>query len=100
MTRFLFAAGAFALITAAVVTAQNQSTPQPVPAQPPAAAGQPGVKTGGQAGGAGQFGQPARPLATRLTQAEEEVELLEAQRDTRKAHVRAAEVAVEIARVI
>src|SRR5262249_55743753 len=46
-------------------------------------------------------GQPAltKAMATRIAAAEEEVELLEAQRDTRKAYVRAAEVAVEIARV-
>jgi hypothetical protein len=94
MKALLFAAVACALITAAVVTAQNQPAPRPVPAaQPPAVPAVPALPK------AAQPAQP-RPLpvsAAVMLNYEENVELYEAQRDARKAYVRAAEVAVKSA---
>jgi hypothetical protein len=86
MKPFLFAAVACALITTAVVTAQNQPPapqPNPVPqAQPQPKAAQP---------------RPLPVSPTVMMNYEENVELYEAQRDARKAYVRAAEVAVKSA---
>ncbi len=85
MKHFLFAAGALGLV-AACAAAQNPATPPAQPAvQPKAVPAQPGG-----------FGT-ARVTAARMAQLEEEVETLEAHRDVRKAHVKAAGVAVKAA---
>ena len=85
MRQVLFAAVAAVLAAAVVTTAQEKPAPTPEPAQPkavPAPAVQPL--------------QP-RPIApARVAALEEEVETLEANRDVKKAYVRAAEVAVKL----
>lgn len=99
MKRFLLAGGVFVLVVAVTVAqdtkpAQPPANPiQPKAVQPKAGQIQP-VLPGGAA-------QPAlsKAAANRIAAAEEEVETLEAHRDTRNAHVRAAEVAVEMTRV-
>lgn len=94
MKGFLFASGALALLIATTATAQER----PQPAQPPAKAAQPERR-------ANPFGQPdrgfpsARVTATRMATLEEEFELVEAQRDVRRAHVQAAEVGVRAAEI-
>jgi len=101
MKRFLPAVAALALV-AAFATAQDQDPAKPAdpkqPAQPKAAGGfgkvaQPEPK-------ANPFGTAIRPVsATVLLSYEENLELLEAQRDTKRAHVRAADVAVKLAEI-
>jgi len=83
MRRLLFAFTAFALTGVLVATAED---PKPLPAQPPAV--QPKAIQPGQP-------RPILVTATKMAQLEEEYETLEAQRDVRKAYVKAAEVAVE-----
>src|SRR5262245_29842502 len=92
MKRFLSAFAAFALVGAAVATAQDPAKPaQPAPkvlpaAQPKAVQIQPGIQPGA-----------VRVTAAKMAQLEEEFETLEANRDVRKAFVKAAEVAVKAA---
>jgi len=100
MKQFLFAAGVFALVVASVAVADD-----PRPTQPPA---DPAGK--GQAKKArpvetqpdpkaNPWGTTIARVAPRIMAMEEEVETLEAQRDVRKAYVRAAEVGVKSAEV-
>ena len=101
MKRFLFAAGAFALVAAAVTFAQDTKPDQPPARRATAQLGQ------GKAARPVEFqpepkGSPGGTTTTRITPAkmatlEEEFELIEAHRDVRKAHVRAAEVGVKAA---
>jgi hypothetical protein len=96
MKQFLFAAAAFVLTGAIVASAQDVKPAQPNPAQPKAVqpkAVQPKVLPV----------QPVQPrpvavTAARMAQLEEEVETLEAHRDVKKAHMRAAEVGVAAAK--
>lgn len=81
MKRFVIVGGALALVVA-VSLGQD-----PRPAQPPAVQVQP------------KLAPITKAVANRISAAEEEVETLEAQRETRKAHARAAEVGVQIAQV-
>jgi hypothetical protein len=95
MRRFFLALGVFALGGVGVVVADNQPAspvqPQPVPLQP--APLQPGVM------------QPNQPMMmfpgnpAMIPRLEEDLELLEAQRDTKKAYVKAAEVGIKVADV-
>ena len=112
MKRFVFVAGVIALISAAMAMAQDPAQPE-VPAgkgkgQPDRVKGKgAGLPAELQPGGGFQptpkdttWGTaPSRLAATRLASMEEEVETLEAHRDTKKAIVRAAEVAVKSAEV-
>lgn len=90
MKRFVFVAGVLALVIAATLAPKAES----VQVKPPAAPIRP-VQPGGAV--------PAQPLpkaaANRIAAAEEELETLEAQRDVRKAYIKAAEVAVEMVRM-
>lgn len=97
MKRFLFATGVFALVVASVALAQD---PKPDPAQPEPKAAKAAKAVVGKAV---QL-QPAQPGIIRVTpakmaQLEEDFETLEAHRDVRKAHVRAAEVAIKAAEI-
>ena len=97
MSRFLFSIGAIAVFTSTVIIAQDPPPTTSRPAQPPAKAGRPEPK-------ANPFspdrGFPSTRLsATRMAALEEEFELLEAQRDVRRAHIRAAEIGVKSAMV-
>lgn len=110
MKRFLLATGAFALVVGFAV-AQNarprddrgRDTRPGARVDPRAQFGGKGDQFPGQPDqkGAQPFGPFGRlsPAAARriLPQYEEELELVEAQRDIRKAHVRAVEVAVKAA---
>jgi len=112
MKRFVFVAGVIALISAAMAMAQDPAQPE-VPAgkgkgQPDRVKGKgAGLPAELQPGGGFQptpkdttWGPASSRLAsTRLASMEEEVETLEAHRDTKKAIVRAAEVAVKSAEV-
>jgi hypothetical protein len=94
MNRFLLAAGVFALALALSASAQDTKPGDPKQTTQPKVGGfgrtQPDAKFG-----------TTRPSfsATLVMTYEENVELLAAQRETRKAHVAAAEVAVKIAEV-
>jgi hypothetical protein len=97
MTRFVFALGWLAFLTTTMVVGQDPPPATTRPAQPPAKATRPDPK-------GNPFGQPdrgfvPRATATRLALLEEAFELLEAQRDVRRAHIRAAEVGVRSALV-
>ena len=103
MKGFLFAAGALALILPAATT-QNQ----PEPAQPPAKREGRDTRPARPAPNQPQgfpnnpWGDTARNASSRLSAAritslQDEIELVEAQRDVRRAHVRAAQVAVRAA---
>jgi opacity protein-like surface antigen len=102
MKRFLFAAGVFALVVASVAVADD-----PKPTQPPTDPAGKGVakKARPVESQPDSKGNPwAQSGFTRVTPArmatmEEEVQTLEAQRDVRKAYVRAAEVGVKGAEV-
>jgi hypothetical protein len=112
MKRFLLAAGTFALVVGLAVGQDRggrddrRKAPKGI-GEPPAGgklqfggkdfpfAGQPDSKN---AAPFATWGRPSPAAARRLLpQYEEELELTEAQRDIRKAHVRAAEVAVKAA---
>lgn len=110
MKRFLFAAGAIALVVGLAIGQDRGGRDDRRKA--PKGAGQPPAGGQLQFGSGGFPGQPDQtgfrgfttrisPAAARrmLPQYEEDVELIEAQRDIRKAHVRAAEVAVKSAEV-
>lgn len=88
MKRFLFAAGAFALVGLSAATAEDPKPAQPAqPTQPKAVQVRP-VQP-----------QPLpaiRVAPATLTNYEENVELLEVQRDAKKAFIKAAEVAVRM----
>lgn len=112
MKRFFFAASAIALVVGLAI-GQDRGRPDDRrkaakgSGEPPAAGqvqfggANPGFPGQPDPRGATPFGQGFRvsPTVARrmLPQYEEEVELIEAQRDIRKAHVRAAEVAVKAA---
>jgi hypothetical protein len=96
MKGFLFASGALALVIATTAMAQDRPA-QPQPAQPPAKAARPGQFQPDRGFPADRGFSTARVTATRLAALEEEFELTEAQRDVRRAHVRAAEVGVKSA---
>jgi hypothetical protein len=101
MKRFLFPAGALAIVCATAATGQERPATQPQPAQPPAKAArgqfQPEPKSGTKSG---TWGAPlTRMTPARLSTLEEEFELVEAQRDVRRAHVMAAEVGVRAAEI-
>ena len=110
MNRFLFAASAIALVVGLAIGQdrgrQDDKRKSTKGSGDPPAAGNFGGGQGafpGQPDARGGFPFAGRmsPAAARrmLPQYEEEVELIEAQRDIRKAHVRAAEVAVKSAEV-
>jgi hypothetical protein len=84
MKRLTFAAAALAAVGLAAAAAQDPTAP-PQPGRKAIPFAQPQLQP-----------QPARlPAASRLAQAEEEFETLEAHREVRKAYVRAAEVGVK-----
>ncbi len=99
MKRFLSASAVFALLVASVANAEDPKPAQPE--QPPAKAvggfgkaAQPGEK------GTNPFGTAtARTTAAKVALYEEEVETLEANREVRKAFVRAADVGIKFAEV-
>jgi hypothetical protein len=109
MKSYLFAAAAFAMIVATVGLAQEVKPPPGKGGDEPAKAsdkaltkgnpfgGQPDRKFGGEPGfkgpGGGDFSTALmRVTATKMATLEEEFETIEAHRDVRRAHVRAAEV--------
>ncbi len=107
MNRFLFALGVFAIagLTIATVTlAMDDPKPPPQPEQPPAKA-----NPIGGFGKAGGFQPPdrtstfstltTRNAATKAALYEEEVETLAANREVKKAIVRAAEIAIKGAEI-
>ncbi len=93
MTRFLFACAALAFATTVVAVEDPKPQPEPQPAQPRVVPVQPkGIQV---RPAPAQPIQPGRILGgNRIAAIEEEIEVLEAQRDVRKAYVKAAEVAV------
>jgi hypothetical protein len=97
MKQLLLAAGVVALVVASGSTGQDPKPGDPKqPAQPKAGGFGKKAQTEPKAGGFGT----SRPLsATLLLSYEENVELLDAQRETKKAHIAAAGVAVKLAEV-
>jgi hypothetical protein len=95
MKQYLLAVGVFALVITAVAMADDPKPTAPAqPAQPKATTQptQPAI----QPAQPNPWGQPGvRVTQTRVAQLEEECETLEAQRDVKKAYIRAAEVGVK-----
>jgi hypothetical protein len=97
MTRFVFALGSLAVLTITVIVAQDPPPTTARPAQPPAKATRPDSSPRGNPSIGQDYGAMGARAAARIEALREEFELLEAQRDVRRAHIRAAEIGVKSA---
>ena len=100
MTRFLLSMGAIAFLETSMLLAQDPppTTTRPSqPAQPPAKATRPDPSPRGNPSLGQDYGAMGARAAARIETLREEFELLQAQRDVRRAHIRAAEIGVKSA---
>ena len=96
MRCFVFGSSAFVLIAATTAMAQFQPLNQPQPAQPPGKVLPRPTAQGPWSSQPSGF-PTTRVTASRMAVLEEDLELVEAQRRVRRAHVHAAEIGVKSA---